>query len=213
VELSDLRALRFAVVDTETTGSRVNGGDRVMEIGIVHVQDGVATTAVDMLVNPQRPISPYVSRLTGITWETLHEAPTFGDVADCITHALDGCVFVAQNVRFDWRFLSMELQRCGRRGLQGERLCTVKMARRVLSHLRRRNLDALAWHYEVPIIGRHRAGGDARATAEIFQRMLADARRADVSTWEELQAYLRQPRPRAVRSYLPQPMTGMEAIA
>ena len=213
MELTDLRSLRFAVVDTETTGSRANGGDRVMEVGIVHVHDGVATTALDMLVNPQRDISPYVSRLTGIRWDMLHEAPTFGDVADRILDALDGCVFVAQNVRFDWRFLSTELQRCGRRGLRGERLCTVKMARRVLSHLRRRNLDALAWHYEVPIVGRHRAGGDARATAEIFLRMLADARRADVDTWEGLQAYLRQPRPRAVRSYLPQPMTGMEAIA
>ena len=99
VELTDLRSLRFAIVDTETTGSRVNGGDRVMEIGIVHVQDGVATTVVDMLVNPQQPISPYVARLTGIRWEMLHEAPTFGDIADSITPALDGCVFVAQNVR------------------------------------------------------------------------------------------------------------------
>lgn len=213
MELTDLRSLRFAVVDTETTGTRVNGGDRVMEVGIVHVQDGVATTTLDILVNPQRAVSPYVSRLTGIRWEMLHEAPTFGDIADRVSDALEGCVFVAQNVRFDWRFLSMELRRAGGRALRGERLCTVKFARRLLSHLRRRNLDALAWHYEVPIIGRHRAGGDARATAEILLRMLADARRADVDTWEQLQAYLRQPRPRAVRSYLPQPMSGMEAIA
>jgi DNA polymerase-3 subunit epsilon len=82
-----------------------------------------------------------------------------------------------------------------------------------LVHLPRRNLDALAFHYEVPIMGRHRAGGDARATATILVRMLADARRRDVYTWGELAALLRQPRPAAHRSYLPQPMTGYERIA
>lgn len=207
-----LRSLSYAVVDVEATGGRVNGGDRIMEVAVVHVRHGVATTAAEFLVNPQRPISPFVSRLTGIRWEMVQEAPTFGDIADRILEALDGHVFVAQNVRFDWRFLSAELQRCIGRGLRGRRLCTVKMARRLLPHLRRRNLDALAWHYEVPIVGRHRAGGDARATAEIFVKMLADARRRDVDTWKQLNAVLALPRPTPARSYLPQPVT-VEAIA
>ena len=207
-----LRSLSYAVVDVETTGGRVHGGDRIMEVAVVHVTDGVATTAAEFLVNPQRPISPFVSRLTGIRWEMVHEAPTFGDIADRIAEALAGHVFVAQNVRFDWRFLGSELQRCVGRRLHGRKLCTVKLARRLLPHLRRRNLDALAWHYEVPIVGRHRAGGDARATAEVLIRMLADARRRDIDTWSELQALLRLPRPTPTRSYLPQPVT-VEAFA
>jgi DNA polymerase III subunit epsilon len=207
-----LRSLRYAVVDVETTGGRVNGGDRIMEVAVVHVRDAVARTAVEFLVNPQRPISPFVSRLTGLRWEHVHEAPTFGDVAEAVFDALDGRVFVAQNVRFDWRFLSTELQRWVGRGLQGRRLCTVKMARKILPHLRRRNLDALAWHYEVPIVGRHRAGGDARATAQVLLRMLADARRRDVDTWGQLQALLKQPRSTPKYTYLPQPVT-VEAIA
>jgi DNA polymerase-3 subunit epsilon len=208
----DLRSLSFAVVDVEATGGRAHGGDRVMEVAVVHVRDGVAMTALDLLVNPQRPISPFVSRLTGIRWEHVHEAPTFGDVAEAVVDAIDGHVFVAQNVRFDWRLLSAELHRCIGRGLRGRRLCTVKMARKILPHLRRRNLDALAWHYGVPIIGRHRAGGDARATAEVLIRMLADARRRDVDTWGDLQSLLKLPRPTPVRSYLPQPVS-VEAIA
>jgi DNA polymerase-3 subunit epsilon len=208
----ELRAVSFAVVDVETTGGRVHGGDRIMEVAVVHVRDGVARTAVDVLVNPQRPISPFVSRLTGIRWEHVHEAPTFGDVADEVLEALEDQVFVAQNVRFDWRFLSAELQRSVGRGLRGRRLCTVKMARKILPHLRRRNLDALAWHYEVPIIGRHRAGGDARATAQVLIRMLADARRRDIDTWGHLNAFLKLPRSTPARSYLPQPVT-VEAIA
>jgi DNA polymerase-3 subunit epsilon len=121
-------------------------------------------------------------------------------------------VFVAHNARFDWRFLSMELQRATGHGLRGRRLCTVKFARKLLPYLRRRNLDALAWHYEVPIIGRHRAGGDARATARILQHLFADARRQDVDTWEQLEVLLRTPRPAPVRSYLPQPVRD-EAVA
>lgn len=203
----ELSELTFAVVDTETTGTRAGGGDRIMEVAVVHVRDGVATTAAEFLVNPQRPVSPWVSRLTGIRWDMLHEAPTFADIADRIHEALDGHVFVAQNVRFDWRFLSRELQRATGRGLRGPRLCTVKIARKLLTHLPRRNLDALAWHYDVPIINRHRAGGDARATAQVLIRMLADARRQDVDTWDDLTAFMKRPRPHAARSYLPQPVS------
>ena len=213
VELTELRELSFAVVDVEATGSRVNGGDRVMEIGVVHVRGDAAETALDTLVDPQRPVTPFVTRLTGLTWSHLHEAPTFGDIAERVREALDGHVFVAHNSRFDFRFLSAEFRRLNRKGPAGPHLCTVKLARKLLTHLPRRNLDALAFHYEVPIIGRHRAGGDARATAQILIRMLADARRRDVYTWGELTALMRQPRPTPVRSYLPQPMSGYERIA
>lgn len=213
VELKELRDLPFAVVDVEATGSRVNGGDRVVEIGVVHVRGDVSQTALDTLVNPQRPVTPFVTRLTGLTWAHLHEAPTFADIAEHVRAALDGRVFVAHNSRFDWRFLSAEFRRITGRGLSGPHLCTVKLARKVLTHLPRRNLDALAWHYDVPINGRHRAGGDARATAQILVRMLSDARRMDVYTWSELAALLRQPKPAAHRSYLPRPMTGYERIA
>jgi DNA polymerase-3 subunit epsilon len=209
----DLRELRFAVVDVEATGSRVNGGDRVMEIGIVHVRGDDTVTAVDTLVNPQRPVSPFVTRLTGLTWSHLHEAPTFADIAERVREALDGHVFVAHNSRFDFRFLSSEFRRVTGRRMTGPHLCTVKLARKLLTHLPRRNLDALAFHYEIPIVGRHRAGGDARATARVLLRMLADARRRDVYTWGDLMGLMRQPRPPAQRSYLPQPMTGYERIA
>jgi DNA polymerase-3 subunit epsilon len=210
--MSDLRSMPWAVVDTETTGGRARGGDRIMEIAVVHVDGDSWRTAVEFLVNPQRPISPWVSRLTGIRWEMVHEAPTFGDIAERVHDALQDRVFVAQNVKFDRRFVGAELEHAIGKPLRGPRLCTVKLARKLLTHLRRRNLDALAWHYEVQIVNRHRAGGDARATAQVLLRMLADARRQDVYTWDELQALLKRPRPAAFRSYLPQPVT-VESVA
>lgn len=211
--MNDLRSLGYAVVDVETTGTRVYGGDRIMEIAVIHVDDGHARTAAEFLVNPQRDVSRWVTRLTGIRWDMLHEAPTFGDIADRIHEAVAGRVFVAHNVRFDWGFVSSELRRATERGLRGQRLCTVKLARKLLAFLPRRNLDAVAWHYEVPIVGRrHRAGPDARATAEVLVRLLADARRVDVDDWAQLQSLLRQPKATPKRSYLPQPVT-VEAIA
>lgn len=212
MDLTDLRSLSYAVVDVETTGTRLYGGDRIMEIAVVHVRDGQATTAAEFLVNPQRPVSPWVSRLTGITWEMVREAPTFGDIADRIHEAVEGHVFVAHNARFDRRFLAMELQRALGRSVRGPHLCTVKLARKLLPYLRRRNLDTLAWHYDVPIIGRHRAGGDARATARILQHMFVDARRQDVDTWDQLQALMTKPKAAPKWSYLPQPAI-VEAIA
>jgi DNA polymerase-3 subunit epsilon len=203
----DLSDVEFAVVDVETTGSGLNRGDRVMEVAVVHVKGGEATTALDMLVNPQRAVSPFVERLTGIRWDELHERPTFADVAPMIAESLEGRVFVAHNVRFDWRFLSMELQMATGRPLHGSKLCTVKMARRLVPHLPRRSLDALAWHYDVSIIGRHRAGGDARATARVLQHLLRDAHRQGIDTLDHLNAFMRLQRPRPKRTALPRPVT------
>lgn len=205
----------YAVVDVETTGTRLYGdrGDRVMEIAVIHVDGDSATTAAEFIVDPQRPVSRFVSRLTGIRWQDLHEAPTFGDVAERIHEAVADRVFIAHNVKFDWGFVSAELRRATGRGLRGKKLCTVRFARTLLAHLPRRNLDALTWHYDVEFRGRrHRAGPDARATAEVLQQLLRDARRRDIDTWAQLQALLRTQRPHVKRSYLPQPVRD-EAIA
>jgi DNA polymerase-3 subunit epsilon len=208
----ELSGVDFAVVDVETTGAGLHRGDRVMEVAVVHVRGGEAATALEILVDPQRPITPFAARLTGIRWEWLHEAPTFADVAERVADALAGRIFVAHNMRFDWRFLSMEMRQAGGQPLRGPRLCTLNLARRLLPHLPRRNLDTLAWHYDVSIIARHRAGGDARATARVLQFLLDDATRRGIDTWDQLVAFMRLPRPRARWSALPRPVTD-ERIA
>ena len=208
----ELSALDYAVVDVEATGGRVHGGDRIIEVAVVHVSHGEITTAADFLVDPQRAIPPFVSRLTGIRSHMIVEAPTFVDLAGLLRDALEDRVFVAHNARFDWRFMNMEMQRATGAPLRGRPLCTLKVARKLLPHLPRRSLDALSWHYDVPNRARHRAGGDARATAQILLRMIADARRQDIDTWDQLQALLTRPAAPRRRSALPQPVL-VEAIA
>jgi DNA polymerase-3 subunit epsilon len=99
-------------------------------------------------------------------------------------------VFVAHNAHFDWRFLSSEIARVTRRPLQGRKLCTVRMARRLLPQLRRRNLDSLASFYGVDIRARHRAGGDAEATAKVLLRLLDAARDRGCATVDDVERLL-----------------------
>lgn len=185
-----LDTLRYCVVDVETTGTSPDRGDRITEIAVVRVSGGTATTVFDSLVNPERPIPPYITALTQITWEMVKDAPRFGDICDQLLGVLEGNVFVAHNAAFDWRFVSAEVARATGRRLEGRRLCTVRLARRILPQLRRRSLDAVTWHYGIDIGARHRAGGDAVATAHVLVRLLADARSRGCADWSALERLL-----------------------
>jgi DNA polymerase-3 subunit epsilon len=163
-----LHDCRFAVVDVETTGTRARRGDRIIEIAVV-IEGQVA---FHTLVNPGVAIPPFVASLTGITDALVERAPRFDAVVDGLLDALSGCVFVAHNARFDWAFLSAEVERARGFVLQGPRVCTMRLARRLLPDLPRRNLDTVAQHFDITIEGRHRAVGDAVAAARVLDRLL-----------------------------------------
>ena len=206
--------MSFVVVDVETTGISARSGDRVTEIAAVVVEQGNVADVFHSLVNPQRRIPAYVTQLTGISDAMVRDAPRFDDIAGALAAQLVGRVFVAHNARFDWGFLSAEFTRVARAPLDAiapERLCTVRLARRLLAHLPRRNLDAVAWHYGVQIEGRHRAAGDARATALVLLGLLRDAERRGVYTWQALDALLSRRTGRARRrTALPRSTDGRE---
>jgi DNA polymerase III subunit epsilon len=191
--------LGYVVVDVETTGTRALNGDRITEVAVVEVRGGQARVVFDSLINPERPIPGYISDLTNITHEMVKDAPVFADVAPALAGVLAGNIFVAHNAAFDWRFISLEMQRATGRPLAGTKLCTVRMARRLLPTLRRRSLDAVTSFYGISITARHRAGGDAIATAEVLTRLLSTARDLGIMTFDDLRTYLRVPRRTRVR--------------
>ncbi|HWC06054.1 MAG TPA: 3'-5' exonuclease [Gemmatimonadota bacterium] len=174
-----LAELPLVVVDVETTGGRPPG-DRITEIGAVSLVGGTIVDEWSALVNPGRSIPWFVQRLTGIDDHLVSEASTFDGVADEFLSFLGGRTFVAHNAHFDWRFVNAELLRARSGTLANPRLCTVRLARALLPHVRRRSLDALAWLFGITIEGRHRALGDARGTARILLHLLevADERGA-----------------------------------
>jgi DNA polymerase-3 subunit epsilon len=187
-----LSSLSFAIVDVETTGGRPDHGDRITEIAVVTVRDDQVSGVFETLVNPERSIPPFITRLTNISWEMVRDKAPFRDVCDDVLRALEGHVFVAHNANFDWRFVSAEVARSKGRELSGRRLCTVRLARRLLPQLRSRSLDWVARHYgvEIPAGMRHRAAGDALATAHCLLRLLDDARQRGCERWSDLERLL-----------------------
>lgn len=181
-----LRALRFAVVDVETTGTSPAIADRVTEIAIVQVAGGEVTDVYETLVNPERAIPPGIVALTQITWEMVKDAPRFADVASEVLGRLHERVFVAHNAAFDWRFVCAELVRARGCELSGDRLCTVRLARLLLPQLPRRSLDNVTHYLGVDIGARHRAAGDALATAHVLTRLLQVAEDRGATTWGAL---------------------------
>ena len=191
-ESDRLLDLSYAVVDVETTGGSSFGPDRITEIAAVVIERGEIARVYETLVNPLRPIPPMVTRLTNITWDMVRGAPTFREIVPQVADAIRGHVFVAHNAGFDWRFVTSEIARATGERLEGRRLCTVKMARKLLPQLHRRSLDYLARHYGVENAARHRAGGDAMATARVFLRMLREAGDRGCVTWRDLETLLRE---------------------
>ena len=188
-----ISSLKFAVVDVETTGGRPGHGDRITEIAVVRVQGGQIVDVYETLVNPECAIPPFISQITRITSEMVRDKPVFAGIAHEVADRLQGHIFVAHNASFDWRFVSHEVFRGTGQALDGTTLCTLRLARKVLPQLSRRNLDAVANFYavEIPPNARHRAAGDAIATAKILIAMLRDAAGRDITTWGALDAYQR----------------------
>ncbi len=190
----------FAVVDVETTGSRAATADRIIEVAVVLVQGQRRELVFESLVNPGRPIPGMVKSITGITEQMVRAAPRFEEVAERVLDALAGRVFVAHNVRFDWAFLRSELRRTRDLRLEGPRLCTVRLARRLLPGAASCSLDALSYYFALENRARHRAGGDALVTGELLAKLLPLARERGARTLAELQALqIRKKRPRRKR--------------
>jgi DNA polymerase-3 subunit epsilon len=182
----------FAVVDVETTGMRAAGPDRVTDLAVVVVQGARREIVFESLVNPEVPIPWRIQALTGITDQMVRGAPTFAQLADQVLQALAGRVFVAHNARFDWGFLTAEIRRARALGLTGPRLCTVRLARRLLPTLESRSLDSLSVYFGLENRARHRAAGDAVVTAQVLDRLLLLAREVGARTLADLERLTRR---------------------
>lgn len=205
-----LREEEFVVVDVETTGGAPSRGHRVTEVAAVRVSGGQVRDTFCTLVNPERPIPNIITGLTGITNAMVADQPRFAQVARQVSAAIEGCVFVAHNAAFDWRFICHEMGMATGMTLSGRQLCTVRLSRRLLPQLPSRSLDGLALFFGVEIESRHRALDDALATARVLLRLIDLAEEQGVTDWEGLQKLLRRRRPRKSRRRRAMPVS-MEA--
>lgn len=160
----------YVVVDTETTGLNPVS-DELIEISAVKLVDGQVAGEFETFVRATRPLSKETTDLTGITTPDLIAAPTAEEaVAGFLDFAGDACL-VAHNAAFDWAFLARVAERLDRR-CSLPLVDTVGLARALVPGLKNHKLDSVAAHFGVKNDARHRAKGDASATAVIFRSLL-----------------------------------------
>lgn len=160
----------YAVVDVETTGGKYNE-EGITEIAIFRFDGNTIVDQFISLINPERPIQPFVANLTGINENMLRNAPKFYEVAKRIVEITEDCTLVAHNASFDYRMLCTEFNRLGF-NYERPSLCTVALSKQLIPEQASYKLGKLVRSLGIPLSDRHRAAGDARATVKLLKLLL-----------------------------------------
>ena len=171
----------FVVFDLETTGAKTPPC-RITEIGAYKIKNGAIVEEFQTLVNPETPIPPFITGLTGISDRMVKNAPRFSEVAENFLEFIGDSVLVAHNAHFDMRFLNHEIGRMYESYRMGNpHLCTVHLSRKLLPDLANHRLHTVAEYYSIYIKNRHRAADDALATAHIFCNFLVQMNESGIT--------------------------------
>lgn len=173
-----LETAPYVVFDVETTGSSAGKGG-ITEVGAIKLVGGEVVDQFSTLVNPGRPIEPFVVRLTGITDRMVAGAPEPPEVMARFEEFVEGSILVGHNVHFDCSFVTAAR---GGVALPNPVLDTLRLARSLVPGLRRYRLGSLVEHFGVRSSPNHRALSDAAATAEVFLKLLKLLRSAGVAS-------------------------------
>ena len=160
----------YAIIDIETTGGSPKT-EKITEIAIFVHNGSTVVNEYSTLINPEKKIPYHITQLTGITNAMVANAPKFYEVAKKIVEITENCVFVAHNVNFDYSFIKEEFQNLGFTYFR-EKLCTVKLSRKIIPGYPSYSLGKLCQNLNIEINGRHRAASDALATVKLFEILL-----------------------------------------
>ncbi len=168
----------YAIVDIETTGGYA-AASGITEIA-VFIHDGTKVVKhFETLINPQQIIPRYITALTGIDNYMVQDAPTFDEIAEVLYELLQDKIFVAHNVNFDYSFIKHHLKNVGFEFAE-KKLCTVRLGRKIFPGLPSYSLGNLCRSLNTTIENRHRAGGDAAATVQLFDHLLANGAEEEI---------------------------------
>lgn len=175
----------YVVFDIETTGLSKEK-EMITEIGAVKVADGKIIDRFSTFVNPQRPISAEITKLTGITDDMVKDAPTIENVLPEFLKFCEDTVLVAHNASFDTGFIRIAAERARLGELHHTIVDTLELARALLPELNKHKLDIVCEHLGVTLNGHHRAVNDAEATAEVFIKFLDMLAEKKIFTLDEI---------------------------
>lgn len=165
--LSLLKNLSFCVFDLETTGGN-HSIDRIIEIGLVRIENLEIVSSKNILINPQIPIPEFIQKLTSIREKDVEKAPTIEQVIDDILNFMGDSVLVAHNISFDIPFFNSVLVRLKKEKLKNKVICTNIMSKHLIPEIMNSNLNYMSGLFGIEHGQAHRAMEDAKATAELF---------------------------------------------
>lgn len=183
-----LSEIKFACLDTETTGLSPESGGKICEIAVSVSCNGRVIEEFATLVNPEIPISPDVVAIHGITNEMVSTAPVFAEILPRLLGMLDNCVIVAHNADFDLSFLRAEFESCGVHLPPYPVIDTLKLARKS-GRFQRNRLGFIAEELGLSCQGWHRAMADTKMAEQIFYYFLTILSKQGVGTLEELNQF------------------------
>ncbi len=166
-------------VDIETTGGSYRNS-RVLEVAAIRFENGEIVREFSTLINPETYIPRAITALTGISEHDIADAPVFEDIADELLEIMEGAVFIAHNVRFDYSFLKQEFANIGT-NFAPRLLCTVRLSRYLYAEHKGHSLEKIIARHSIPTLDRHRALEDARAIA-YFAQLAYDERGSEAFT-------------------------------
>lgn len=165
-----MEKVKYAVIDVETTGTSYKNG-KITEVAIL-IHDGEKIIEeFSTLINPEQKIPYRIQQLTGINDRMVERAPKFYEVAKKIVELTEDCIFVAHNASFDYNFIREEFKQLGY-DYQREKLCTVKLSRKLIPYKKSYSLGNLCKELNIQNQQAHRAFGDARATTALLEMLL-----------------------------------------
>lgn len=187
--------LAYTVFDTETTGLDPGGGDEIIQIGAARIVNGklLRHECFEQLVDPRRSVPAASIPIHGITPDMLKGQPGIETVLPAFHLFAQDTVLVAHNAAFDMRFLQLK-ERQTSVVFDQPVLDTLLLSALVHPQQASHRLEAIAERFNVPVIGRHTAMGDALVTAEIFLKLIPLLAEAGIHT-------LGQAREAAQRTY------------
>lgn len=175
----------FTVVDLETTGFNLPPLERIIEIGAVRIEKLTIVKEFSILVNPHKPIPPIVSEITGINNEDVKNASNIGPALKDFYRFAQDSVLVAYNVAFDFEFIKHASILSMGYSPKEKTLCAFELVKKILYFLDKYDLDIVCDYFGIKIPNRHRALGDAQATAQLFIIILEILRKVGINSFNE----------------------------
>jgi DNA polymerase-3 subunit epsilon len=190
-----LSELVYTVFDTETTGLNPSGGDQIIQIGATRIVNSklLRHESFEQLINPGRMIPAITIPIHGITQNMVMGKPDITEVLPAFYKFAQDTVLVAHNAAFDMKFLQLQEADTGL-VFNHPVLDTLLLSAVVHPNQDAHRLEAIAERFNITILGRHTALGDAFVTAEVWLRLLPLLQAMGIHT-------LRQAREAAQKTY------------